>query len=113
MVIENFTPLSSILGGILIGIAAVILMLFNGKISGISGISKGIISKDCPSLEERIWRIFFVLGLILGGLIIINFLPSMTAKYFNFNYFQIIISGLLVGIRILENLKQKLSSTHC
>lgn len=98
MEIVNFTPWLSLAGGIIIGLAAALLMLFNGKIAGISGITKGIISKDCPTPQERNWRIFFVGGLILGGAVISIFLPEMTAKVHTFNYVQLIIAGLLVGL---------------
>ena len=97
MEIVNFTPLMSLVGGILIGLGAVLLMLFNGKIAGISGISKGIISTNCPSPQERNWRIFFVLGLVLGGGIMIMLLPEMTAKAFKIEPLQVILAGLLVG----------------
>lgn len=97
MVIENFTPISSLIGGILIGIASSIMLLLNGKIAGISGITKGIISSD-TSAEDRKWRIFFISGLLLGGLGIVVFMPEMTAKSSEFSPVQIIIAGLLVGV---------------
>lgn len=98
MVIQGFTPFQSLAGGILIGISAVILMLFNGKIAGISGISKGIISKDCPTPHEKKWRIYFLVGLILGGMIIIQLLPSVTGPVAIFAPLRMILAGLLVGI---------------
>lgn len=97
MVIENFTPISSLIGGILIGIASSIMLLLNGKIAGISGITKGIISSDTPA-EDRKWRIFFISGLLLGGLGIVVLMPEMTAKFSEFSPIQIIIAGLLVGV---------------
>lgn len=97
MVIENFTPISSLIGGILIGIATSVMLLLNGKIVGISGITKGIISSD-TSAEDRKWRIFFISGLILGGVGVVVFMPEMTAKFSDFSPVQIIIAGLLVGV---------------
>lgn len=97
MVIENFTPIASLIGGILIGISASIMLLLNGKIAGISGITKGIISSD-TSAEDRKWRIFFISGLLLGGLAIVVLMPEMTAKSSDFSPIQIIIAGLLVGV---------------
>jgi len=41
---ENFTPLASLFGGALIGLSAVVLMLLNGRIAGISGITAGLLS---------------------------------------------------------------------
>ena len=98
MVIENFTPFQSLAGGILIGTSAVILMVFNGKIAGISGITKGIISHEYSTSHEKNWRIYFLAGLVLGGIIIIQLLPSVTASIAGFSPFKMIIAGLLVGI---------------
>jgi uncharacterized membrane protein YedE/YeeE len=98
MEIVNFTPLTALLGGIFMGLSAAILMLFNGKIAGISGISKGIISKNSTSLEDRRWRIFFVGGLLIGGALMVLIIPETTAKVRTFNLFQVMIAGLLVGI---------------
>lgn len=98
MIIQNFTPIQSLTGGILIGLSAVILMLFNGKIAGISGITKGVISKDCPTPHERNWRLYFLFGLVLGGLIITQLLPSVTSPVSIFTPFKMILAGLLVGI---------------
>lgn len=97
MVIENFTPIPSLIGGVLIGLSASIMLLLNGKIAGISGITKGMISKDTSS-EDRKWRIYFFLGLVLGGFAITLFMPEMTAKALEFKPLQIIIAGLLVGV---------------
>jgi len=85
------------MGGILIGLAALILLFFNGKIMGASGISKGIISEDCPDPQERKWRILFVTGMIFGGFLISFLLPEMTAKTSSFSPGKMIIAGLLVG----------------
>lgn len=96
MEIVNFTPYTSLIGGLLIGLASILLMLFNGKIAGISGITKGMISPQCDE-HERKWRIAFVSGLVLGGFITVQVLPDLTAKFLNANIFQMIIAGLLVG----------------
>lgn len=97
MIIENFTPVSALVGGSLIGTAAALLMLFDGKIAGISGITKGIFSK-CPTPHERLWRVAFVAGLITGGLLIIQTMPAATAWMMKLNPVQMAIGGLLVGI---------------
>ncbi len=97
MVIENFTLLPSLAGGTIIGLSASLLMLFNGRIAGISGITKSLITKE-HSNNEKYWRLFFLIGLIIGGLIISTTMPSMTAKFLKLHPIQMIISGLLVGI---------------
>lgn len=65
MNIENFTPWTALTGGLLIGLSAALLMLLNGRIAGISGITKGLFSET--STQERSWRFAFLAGLILGG----------------------------------------------
>lgn len=66
---DRFTPLTSTLGGALIGLSAAALLLFNGRIAGISGILGGVVG---PAGEEhgRSWRLFFIAGLLLGGLLL-------------------------------------------
>jgi uncharacterized membrane protein YedE/YeeE len=61
----QFTPVASIVGGTLIGLAAVILYRLNGRIAGISGIFHGLIGAD---REQRSWRLLFIVGLVIGGL---------------------------------------------
>ena len=60
---ENFTPISALIGGALIGLAAVLLMLFNGRIAGVSGIAGGLLR---PAGGDWFWRLAFVLGLVAG-----------------------------------------------
>ena len=61
---ENFTPLPALAGGVLIGLAATLLLLFNGRIAGISGILGGIFTR-IPG--DRLWRVLFLLGMVLAG----------------------------------------------
>jgi uncharacterized membrane protein YedE/YeeE len=62
---ENFTPFSSLIGGALIGLSAVIMLLGNGRIAGISGIVGGALKGQG---KERQWRLFFLGGLALAAL---------------------------------------------
>ena len=62
----NFTPVSAAIGGALIGLAAVLLMLFTGRIAGISGIAGGLFN---PRTDDRLWRLAFIAGLILAPLV--------------------------------------------
>jgi uncharacterized membrane protein YedE/YeeE len=64
MVIENFTPATALLGGILIGVASILLMAVNGRIAGISGITGGLL---IPRTGEIAWRGLFLAGLIIGA----------------------------------------------
>lgn len=86
---------SSIAGGALIGLSAVILMLGNGRIAGISGILNGLISQRFN--QQQLWRIAFILGLISGPLLYALLggeLPQITVTP---NLAYLIIGGLLVG----------------
>ena len=62
----DFTPLSGFLGGALIGLAAVLLLMANGRIAGVSGIVGGLLAR-VPG--DTSWRAAFVLGLWLGALV--------------------------------------------
>jgi hypothetical protein len=62
----NFTPVTGLIGGALIGLAATLFVLVNGRIAGISGILGGVL--DAPS-DELGWRSAFLAGLIIGPLL--------------------------------------------
>lgn len=61
----NFTPWSALAGGLLIGLAAGGLLLFNGRIAGVSGILGGLLH---PAQGEAGWRLAFLAGLALAPL---------------------------------------------
>ncbi len=91
---ENFTPVSGLVGGLLIGVAATLLLLLNGRISGISGIVGGLL---VPKSSDAGWRVVFVAGLLLGafgymlatgGAIPVKMQASMPV---------LVVAGLLVG----------------
>lgn len=90
----EFTPLNSLLGGMLIGLAASMLILFNGRIAGISGILGGLLTAKG---NDTNWRLAFLSGLIVAPLIYgaVHALPAVTINAGNTT---IIIAGLLVGI---------------
>lgn len=83
----------ALLGGVLIGVAAAMLIVLNGKIAGISGILGGIFS---ATKENKAWRILFIVGLITSPWVyqIFQPLPVVEVKA---NTLTLIISGLLVG----------------
>ena len=91
---DMFTPISASVGGALIGVSAVLLMLFNGRIAGISGVLSGSLFAGAG---ERAWRIFFVLGLIAGPLVYALVSPVPPAFDIQASWPVIIIGGLLVG----------------
>jgi uncharacterized membrane protein YedE/YeeE len=61
---DTFTPIPSLIGGLMIGAAAALLILANGRIAGISGIVGGLLS---PQAGGRLWRVLFLAGLVLGA----------------------------------------------
>ena len=63
---DHFTPLASLGGGILIGIAALLLMMTTGRVMGVSGILSGLFNAG----EPKLWRLAFLGGTLLGPLLI-------------------------------------------
>ncbi|GJJ01568.1 membrane protein [Duganella rhizosphaerae] len=96
MVIDslNFTPWSALLGGVLIGVAAALLILLNGRIAGISGIIGGLLR---PVQGDILWRVTFVAGLILAPLTYGLFYAWPHAQI-DADYGILIVAGLLVGV---------------
>ncbi|MEE4209331.1 MAG: YeeE/YedE family protein [Parvularcula sp.] len=88
-----FTPLSALLGGGMIGLAAVLLMLRHGRIAGISGIVSGAL---LPPDGERGWRASFVLGLLAPG-ILLSLLGAAPEAVFTAGPLLLVLAGLLVG----------------
>ena len=70
---SNFTPWSALLGGALIGVSASVLLLLNGRVAGISGIVGGLLRRR-P--EETAWRVLFVAGLLVGGVVVMLVRPA-------------------------------------
>lgn len=91
---ENFTPIASLLGGLLIGLSAALLLLCDGKIAGISGIVGGIIN---PTKNDTLWRLLFVAGLLTGGLAFSLFSPQALTIGVSRSTGALIAAGLLVG----------------
>ena len=63
---DNFTPVASLIGGVLIGLASVWLLAANGRIAGISGILHGLLAR---SPGDRSWRVLFIVGLVAAGFV--------------------------------------------
>jgi uncharacterized membrane protein YedE/YeeE len=91
---HNFTPLASLLGGVLIGLGASAMLLLDGKIAGISGILGGVLK---PVKGDTLWRVCFLTGLLAGGLLLRESFPAA----FDFSLIRpfpvLAIAGLLVG----------------
>ena len=91
---DNFTPLASTLGGVLLGLACSALFLLNGRILGISGIV-GEIPVVAPG--DRAWRVVFIVGLLTGGVAVLLANRSALAFASEQTIPIAIVAGLLVG----------------
>lgn len=90
----DFTPWSALGGGILVGLAAAIFLLLNGRIAGISGILGGLLT---PVRGDIGWRTAFLAGMVLSPVIWILAAEAPVIEI-NASYPQLIIAGLLVGL---------------
>jgi len=95
MVTTSFTPIASALGGALIGLAAVLLMAFSGRIAGVSGIA----SRLLPPYEDREFggRLAFVAGLVTAPLLVRVVTGSLPSQTIQVGLPVLVIAGLLVG----------------
>ncbi len=91
---ENFTPLSALLGGLLIGVSASIMILMNGRIAGISGILGGISGAHRADIP---WRVAFIAGLV-GSPLLYALVQSPMPPILSVSNLQIVAGGLLVGV---------------
>jgi len=89
----QFTPLSALLGGSLIGLASLLLLLVNGRISGISGITGQLMNKPNSS---NYWSWVFIAGMLAGAVIGVS-ANNLTAPDIDSSWLSIIAAGLLVG----------------
>lgn len=89
-----FTPASAAAGGALIGLAAAMLLLWNGRVAGVSGIAAGLLR---PSQGDFAWRAAFLLGLVAAPAVyaLVHNLPPIA---FETSMPVLALSGLLVGI---------------
>ena len=92
----NFATGSALLGGVMLGVGASLLLIFSGKIAGISGIVAYLINPNNSDRKETAWRALFLIGLISAGLVYQLFaaFPPVTI---NANNSTLIVAGLLVG----------------
>ncbi|NRA60639.1 MAG: YeeE/YedE family protein, partial [Psychrobium sp.] len=92
----NFTPISALLGGGMLGLAALILLKFNGRIAGISGVINGALQSKYAS-GDKTWRWIFLIGLMLGPLLAMPFAERVDITL-EVNWTLIIVAGFLVGL---------------
>lgn len=92
--VASFTPGSAFAGGLLIGLAAALLILLNGRIAGISGILGGLLR---PARGETAWRAAFIAGLILAPVLWALF-SALPVINIDADYPILIVAGLIVGV---------------
>ena len=90
----HFTPWSAVGGGALIGLAAALFLVLNGRIAGISGVLGGLLK---PVSGDIAWRAAFVLGLV-GAPLVYGLLATLPAPEIETGNAALIVAGLLVGV---------------
>jgi len=92
---ESFTPIASTVGGVMIGVAATLMLLLHGRVAGITGILAGVLDKRKPG--DVSWRTLFFAGLIAGGIIMAFAMPQGFDIDIVRSPWAVIAAGLLVG----------------
>ena len=91
---HEFTPWTALAGGMLIGLAAAMFVLLNGRIAGISGVIGGLFK---PSKGDLAWRVAFVLGLV-GAPWIYTLVAAIPHPRIDASFGALVVAGLLVGV---------------
>ena len=91
---HNLEIIAPLIGGVLIGLAAGVMMLFSGRIAGISGITGGLL--NFPK-GDTAWRVAFVVGLLAGGVALFGIMPERFAFTVDRSLPAVAAAGLLVG----------------
>ncbi|HWP18455.1 MAG TPA: YeeE/YedE family protein [Burkholderiaceae bacterium] len=89
-----FTPWAALAGGVLIGLAAALFALLNGRVAGVSGILGGLLR---PARGDVAWRLAFVLGLVAAPAAYALFAPLPTVRI-DAGWGALVLAGLLVGL---------------
>jgi uncharacterized protein len=90
----HFTPWASLAGGVLIGVAAAMLLLLNGRIAGVSGILGRLLVAERPDVG---WRVAFLLGLLIAPAVYHLFVRTSFPRI-EAGFGTLLIAGLLVGL---------------
>lgn len=91
---QGFTPIPSLIGGVLIGLAASIMLLMNGRIAGISGIVSGTVM---PGTKDRDERLVFLVGLLGGGALLFWLRPQSMPNAASLPIGLAALAGVIVG----------------
>ena len=90
----SFTPIPSLLGGMILGLAAALYIFLHGRILGVSGIVAGLLH---PKVIDSAWRLSLVLGLISAPFLAALFFGIIPIVEIDSSWIAIVIAGLLVG----------------
>ena len=90
----TFTPGSALLGGALIGLAAAVLVIANGRVMGISGILGGLLS---TVKEEVAWRVAFLVGLVVGVMVAVRLHAPASQVALDASWPVLVAGGVAVG----------------
>jgi hypothetical protein len=93
----SFTPIPSLLGGMILGVAAALYVLLHGRILGISGIVSGLLH---PKAGDWSWRLAFALGLLTSSFLAALIFGIFPVIEVDANWLTVIVAGLLVGFGV-------------
>jgi uncharacterized membrane protein YedE/YeeE len=91
---EDFTPISGLIGGLFIGVATTLLLALNGRIAGISGIVGGLLARKGSEVG---WRAVFIAGLLLGAFVYMLATGGAIPVRIQASLPILVVAGLLVG----------------
>ena len=91
---NHFTPWMALAGGIVLGLASALFILFNWRVLGISGIVGGLLR---PKAGDVLWRLSFLLGMLVAPSLYVAFVGPMQATI-DASWAMVIVAGLLVGL---------------
>ena len=94
MAVDTNEIIMATVGGMMIGLAVTIMLLFKGRVTGISGITYNTLVGQ-PG--DGFWRASFLLGLLAGGLILSLVFPQSLENTLDFSWARFAVAGLLVG----------------
>ena len=93
----SFTPIPSLFGGMILGVAAALYVLLHGRILGISGIVSGLLH---PKKGDWSWRLAFVLGLLTSSFLAALVFGILPVIEVDAGWLTVIVAGLLVGFGV-------------
>ena len=93
----SFTPIPSLFGGMILGVAAALYVLLHGRILGISGIVSGLLH---PKKGDWSWRLAFALGLLTSSFLAALIFGILPVIEVDASWLTVIVAGLLVGFGV-------------